>query len=63
MVLRSIIARYHLDEVVAELIGNDSELFLELAYTIITENNAGQYYPYYAYNHPLFTDKMKMYSD
>jgi len=42
----------------------DSGLFLDLtAYTIITENNAGQYYPDYAYNHPLFTNKMKVYSD
>lgn len=64
MVLRRIIAEYHLDEVLADLIGRDSGLFLDLAvYTIITENNAGQYYPDYAYNHPLFTDKMKMHSD
>ena len=64
MVLRRIIAEYHLDEVLADLIGRDSGLFLDLAvYTIIAENNAGQYYPDYAYNHPLFTDKMKMYSD
>ena len=64
MVLRRIIAEYHLDEALAELIGKDSGLFLDLAvYTIIAENNAGQYYPDYAYNHPLFTDKMKMYSD
>lgn len=64
MVLRRIIAEYHLDEVLTNLIGKDSGLFLDLAvYTIIAENNAGQYYPDYAYNHPLFTDKMKMYSD
>ncbi len=64
MVLRRIIAEYHLDEVLADLIGKDSGLFLDLTvYTIIAENNAGQYYPDYAYNHPLFTDKMKMYSD
>ena len=64
MILRRIITEYQLDEVLAELIGKDSGLFLDLAvYTIITENNAGQYYPDYAYNHPLFTDKMKMYSD
>ena len=64
MVLRKIIAEYHLDEMLAELIGKDSGLFLDLAvYTIITENNAGQYYPDYAFNHPLFTDKMRMYSD
>ena len=29
----------------------------------MTENNAAQYYPDYAYNHPLFTDKMKIFSD
>ncbi len=33
------------------------------AYSIISENNAGQYYPDYGYNHPLFTDKMRIYSD
>ena len=33
------------------------------AYSIITENNAGQYYPAYAYNHPLFTIDMTQYSD
>src|SRR5574344_779568 len=39
-------------------------LFLDLAaYTIVCENNAAQYYPDYAYNHPLFTDGMHIYSD
>jgi len=39
-------------------------LFLDLvAYSIICENNARQYYPDYAYNHPLFTVKMHIYSD
>ena len=33
------------------------------AYQIITEGNAAQYYPDYAYNHPLFTMDMKVYSD
>lgn len=33
------------------------------AYSIITESNAAQYYPDYAYNHPLFTQDMKIYSD
>lgn len=46
------------------IIGKDSGLLLDLAaYSIITENNAGQYYPDYGYNHPLFTDSMKIYSD
>ena len=42
----------------------DLGLFLDLiAYTITCENNAGQYYPMYAYNHPLFTKEMHIYSD
>ena len=54
---------------IPEILGNyfkdaDRGLFLDLmAYTIVTENNAGQYYPDYAYNHPLFTERMKLYSD
>ena len=64
IILRRIIAEYHLDEMMDRLIGRDSGLFLDLvAYSIISENNAGQYYPDYAYNHPLFTRKMKVYSD
>lgn len=64
MVLKRIITEYHLDVLLGDIIGRDSGLFLDLAvYTIITENNAGQYYPDYAYNHPLFTSKMRMYSD
>lgn len=42
----------------------DIGLFQDLAaYSIVMENNAGQYYPDYAYNHPLFTENMKIYSD
>lgn len=48
----------------ARIIGRDSGLFLDLAaYSIISESNANQYYPDYAYNHPLFTREMKLYSD
>ena len=64
LVLRRIISEYHLDEMLGDIIGKDSGLFLDLAaYSIITENNAGQYYPDYAFNHPLFTDGMRIYSD
>ena len=55
---------YRLDEMIARIIGRDAGLFLDLAaYSIITEDNAGQYYPDYAYNHALFTDNMRIYSD
>lgn len=64
-VLRKNIEEYNL----AELLGGyfeqrDLGLFLDLAvYSIIAENNAAQYYPDYIYNHPLFTNGMKQYSD
>ena len=65
LVLRQIIALCHLDEIIGQIIGKEeSGLFLDIAaYTIVSENNAGQYYPDYAFNHPLFTDKMHVYSD
>lgn len=52
IVIRKVIAEYHLDEIIGRLIGKEAGLFLDLAaYSIVTENNAGQYYPDYAYNH------------
>ena len=64
LVLRKIIAEYGLEDILDSIIGKDSGLFLDIAaYTIVTENNAGQYYPDYAYNHPLFTNDMRIYSD
>ena len=64
LILRRIISECHLAEILDGIIGKDSGLFLDLAvYSIIAENNAGQYYPDYAFNHPLFSDKMKIYSD
>ena len=42
----------------------DCGLLLDMAaYSIISENNAAQYYPDYAYCHPLFTRDMALYSD
>ena len=42
----------------------DLGLFLDLAaYSIITESNAAQYYPDYAYNHAIFSQDMRIYSD
>ena len=62
IVIRKIIEEYKIDEMIKRIIGHDSGLFLDLvSYSIITENNAGQYYPDYAYNHPLLTKGMKIY--
>lgn len=65
LAIRKIIKSYGLDKLLAEQFNEkDLGLFLDLvAYTIITEGNAGQYYPDYAYNHPLFTQDMRVYSD
>ena len=42
----------------------DTGFLLDLVcYSIIEENNAGQYYPDYAYEHVLFTPDMKIYTD
>ena len=64
LVIKKVIEHYKLDEEISGIIGKDAGLFLDLAaYTIVAENNAAQYYPDYAYNHPLFTDGMKIFSD
>ena len=57
IVIRKVIAEYHLDEIVGRLIGKKVGLFLDLAeYSIVTENNAGQYYP--DYNGSVFKTKI-----
>lgn len=65
IVLGKIIRDYRLEELLGMYFRpRDLGLFLDLAvYSIVTENNAGQYYPDYAYNHPLFTEDMRIYSD
>ena len=65
IVIRKVLEEYGLAEILGKYIEKkDLGLFLDLAaYTIVTENNAAQYYPDYAYNHPLFTDGMRIYSD
>lgn len=65
LVIRKIMEEYNLPHMITKYIGaKDAGLFLDLAtYSIITEGNAAQHYPTYAYNHPLFTEKMHIYSD
>lgn len=42
----------------------DLALLLDLAsYSIVEESNVAQHYPDYAYNHPLYSSHMKIYSD
>jgi len=65
IVIRKIMDDYGIPEILCDYFNEkDKGLFLDLAaYSIIAENNAGQYYPDYAYNHPLFTESMQIYSD
>ena len=65
LIIDKIIRDYKLKDMLYECMDErDTGLFLDLAaYTIITENNAGQYYPIYTFDHPLFTYGMRQYSD
>ncbi len=64
VVIDEIIKHYGLFDLVSDIVGKDAGLFLDLAaYSIVSENNAGQYYPDYAYTHPLFTQDMRIFSD
>ena len=65
VVLQKLIRESEIRELLAAYMDdNDAGFLLDLAvYSIISENNAGQYYPDYAYSHPLFTPGMRMYTD
>ena len=65
IIIQKILDEYKLPELLGEQFEEkDLGLFLDLiAYTITCENNAGQYYPMYAFGHPLFTKRMRIYSD
>ena len=65
LVIRKILEDYRLPAVIEKYFGTrDGGLVADLvSYSIISENNAAQYYPAYAYNHPLFTERMHIYSD
>ena len=65
LVIRKIMEDYNLPQILSKYFeAKDCGLFLDLAaYSIVCENNAAQYYPMYAYNHQLFTEKMHIYSD
>ena len=64
-IIRKIMQDYKFHELLGNYFSSQNiGLFLDLmCYSLICENNAGQYYPNYTYNHPLFTKRMKMYSD
>lgn len=65
IIIQQMMKETGIPELLSEYLNDrDLGLFLDLiTYTLICENNAGQYYPDYAYNHPLFTEGMRIYSD
>ena len=63
-VIRKILEDYKIPQMLLPHFGKESGLILDLvAYMIVDEENAGQYYPDFAFNHPLFSEGMRIYSD
>ncbi len=59
-----IIKEYELRGLLEQVFRDQTGLLLDLVlYMIVTEDNAGQYYPEYARYHPLFTNEMKILGD
>ena len=64
IVLKKLIEDYELQKHLASWDERDRGLILDLAiYSIITESNAMQHYPSYAFTHPLMTPGHRIYSD
>ena len=66
LVLEKLFMESMLDKIINSIYNDvrGTGLFMDLAsYYLTTENNAGQYYPDYAYSHPLFTPEYRIYSD
>ncbi|SHL93353.1 Transposase [Fibrobacter sp. UWH5] len=65
LVLRRIVDERRLVEcLLRPFTPKDAALVLDIAfYSLITEGNTAQHYPDYTYNHPVFTEGMRRYSD
>ena len=64
VIIQKVLDEYKLVSMLRKRFGNDTGLMLDLvSYLIIEEENAGQYYPDFAFTHPLMTEKMTIYSD
>lgn len=64
-VIEKIVQEYGLDKMLEDNFGKkDAGLILDFAsYMIISESNAAQHYPGYAWRHALFTEDMQVVSD
>ena len=64
VIIRKVLDEYKLIPLLRKRFGDDTGLILDLiSYLIVEEENAGQYYPDYAFTHPLHSEKMAIYSD
>lgn len=64
IVIRHVMNEYNLPKLLKRWFQNDSGLLMDLvSYLIVDEENAGQYYPDFAFCHPLFSEGMRIYSD
>lgn len=64
-VMHKIVSDYSLDKMLGQFLSEwDMALLLDLvSYFIVEESNVAQHYLDYAYNHPLYSLGMKIYSD
>lgn len=64
VIIRKVLDEYQIVPMLRKRFGTETGLMLDLvSYLIIEECNAGQYYPDFAFTHPLMTEKMTIYSD
>ena len=64
VIIYKVVDEYKLRSVLKKRFGDDTGLILDfVTYLVIEEENAGQYYKDFAFMHPLFLEKMKIFSD
>lgn len=64
IVIEKVVQEYQLRKLLEKHFGARAGLVLDLAaYALVYETNVGQYYPSYAFCHPLFTENMRIFSD
>lgn len=64
IVIRKVLEEYGLPGLLEKEFGEKHKLAMDLiAYLIVSEENVGQHYPDFAYDHPLFSEGMRIYSD
>lgn len=64
LVIDKVAREYGLPAMLGKHLGKDGGLLLDLAcFSIISEDNAAQCYPDFAFSHPLFSHNMRIFSD